>query len=727
MKYNLDDLKKYIFSSERNMNVVFFNILAVSGFIAAFVSMIIAMVAGIMILQNISIAVAEIIIVICFYIANWKNKVKLASLVLDCVITFIIFPVMFLNGGGIHSGMPIWYTAGLIYTFILVEGKTCAVILSLQILSSIGLFVFSYLHPEYVSKTSELDYLVDVIQSMTIIGIMLGSINRIQKAIYLNAIRIVKNQFEQLKASEKSAESANRAKSEFLSNMSHEIRTPTNAIIGMNEMILRESKDKKILEYAQAAQNSSRALLAIINDVLDISKIESGKLEIVPVEYKLSELISDCYGLVSGRLEKKGLVGSIYCEKNLPSGIRGDNTRMRQIIVNMLTNAVKYTEKGRVDFSISGTKIDEDIYKFYFSVKDTGMGIKAEGLDKIFKKFERLELTKNRNVEGTGLGLSISKQLAELMGGTIKVESEYGVGSEFTLIVTQTVWDHAPVGDVSFIRKKKQEYKIYHQSFEAPDVEVLAVDDVEMNLIVFENLLKETKMKFDFADSGAKCLEKAAEKKYDIIFMDHMMPEMDGIETLTRLHQMDTPNNDTPVIMLTANALSGVRDEYIKAGFNDYISKPLDGQSLEKMFLQYLPEGKVFIQNDESLPCGEKILKLRKFLPEFNYETALGFSDDDEQLCIAILCEYSSNNHLAELQDYFEECEWEKYRQILHSLKGTTGTVGLSSLAEQFRQQELLVKKCDLDTAKKQHQAMMDHYKNCITKMKESGLIISQE
>ena len=209
--------------------------------------------------------------------------------------------------------------------------------------------------------------------------------------------------------------------------------------------------------------------------------------------------------------------------------------------------------------------------------------------------------------------------------------------------------------------------------------------------------------------------------------MDHMMPEMDGIETLTRLHQMDTPNNDTPVIMLTANALSGVRDEYIKAGFNDYISKPLDGQSLEKMFLQYLPEGKIFIQNDDSLPCGEKILKLRKFLPEFNYETALGFSDDDEQLCIAILCEYCVNNHLDKLQEYFEECEWENYRQILHSLKGTTGTVGLMSLAEQFKQQELLVKKCDLDTVKKQHQAMMDHYKNCISKMKDAGLVTSQE
>ena len=315
------------------------------------------------------------------------------------------------------------------------------------------------------------------------------------------------------------------------------------------------------------------------------------------------------------------------------------------------------------------------------------------------------------------------------MGAKIEVKSEYGKGSEFIITVPQKIFDATPVGEISPKGKQKEkEIQIYHQSFEAPDVDVLAVDDVELNLIVFENLLKETKMKIDLVESGAAAIERASEKHYDIIFMDYMMPEMDGIQTLEKLRSLDTPNNKTPVIVLTADALAGVREKYIRAGFKDYISKPVDGNQLEKMLIRYLPQQKVFLKTGkEDIPCGEKISRFKNMLPEFDYETALSYCDESEEFCIEIISEYCTNNHIDDLKNYFEECEWENYRQRLHSLKSTTRTVGLAALSEEFRMQEAAVKKCELDYARKNHKHLMDHYSMCITKMKEAGFILEPD
>ncbi|MDY4132361.1 ATP-binding protein, partial [Treponema sp.] len=569
---------------------------------------------------------------------------------------------------------------------------------------------------------------IDVVQCLLITAIVVGCIIKFQNGMNKHAFDRIQKANESLKDSELKAENANHAKSDFLSNMSHEIRTPINAILGMNEMILRECKDKNILEYASAVQTSSNALLSLVNDVLDLSKIESGKLEIKEEEYKLQDLILDSYGMVAERLEKKGLRGAIFCNENLPQGLIGDFSHLRQILINFLTNACKYTEKGNVDFFILGSVSGAEA-KLIFSVKDTGIGIKEENRAKLFKKFERFDLQRNRNIEGTGLGLSISKQLCDLMGGKIEVKSEYGKGSEFILTVPQKIFDATPVGEVSPKGKQKEkEIKVYHQSFEAPDVNVLAVDDVELNLIVFENLLKETKMKIDLVESGAAAIERASEKHYDIIFMDYMMPEMDGIQTLEKLRSMDTPNKNTPVIVLTADALAGVREKYIKAGFKDYISKPIDGNNLEKMLIRYLPQQKVFIKTGkEDISCGEKISRLKNMLPEFDYETALSYCDESEEFCIEIISEYCTNNHGEELKNFYEECEWENYRQRLHSLKSTSRTVGLSGLAEEFRIQEAAVKKCELDFARKNHKHLMDHYSFCTSRMLEAGFLLETD
>ena len=729
MGFTLEDIKNKLFSDKNPPELVLFNSIVPMGILGGVIAVGISFSISSVLLQNLVCAIGIALLGLLFYLANWKGKIKLASICSIVLMSGIVFPIMFFTGGGHHSGMTSWFFLAVIFNFLIIKKTAFYIVLFMQSIIITICYLLSLHHPEFIRQIpTETEQVVDILQSLLLSSIVIGCVIKFQNRINQHALDAIKKANEDLRDSELKAENANRAKSDFLSNMSHEIRTPINAILGMNEMILRECKDKKILEYASAVQTSSNALLSLVNDVLDLSKIESGKLEIKEEEYKLQDLILNSYGMISERLEKKGLRGSIFCNANLPSGLVGDFSHLRQILVNFLTNACKYTEKGNVDFFILGSVTGNEA-KIIFSIKDTGIGIKEENRSKMFKKFERFDLQRNRNVEGTGLGLSISKQLCDLMGAKIEVKSEYGKGSEFIITVPQKIFDATPVGEISPKGKQKEkEIQIYHQSFEAPDVDVLAVDDVELNLIVFENLLKETKMKIDLVESGAAAIERASEKHYDIIFMDYMMPEMDGIQTLEKLRSLDTPNNKTPVIVLTADALAGVREKYIRAGFKDYISKPVDGNQLEKMLIRYLPQQKVFLKTGkEDIPCGEKISRFKNMLPEFDYETALSYCDESEEFCIEIISEYCTNNHIDDLKNYFEECEWENYRQRLHSLKSTTRTVGLAALSEEFRMQEAAVKKCELDYARKNHKHLMDHYSMCITKMKEAGFILEPE
>ena len=393
------------------------------------------------------------------------------------------------------------------------------------------------------------------------------------------------------------AQAANRVKSDFLANMSHEIRTPINAIMGMNEMILREEENQEIYGYASSVHVAANTLLTIVNDILDFSKIESGKMEIIPTEYELGSLINDSYNMVAERLGKKGLESEVLCEETLPRILRGDEVRIRQIFTNLLTNAVKYTETGKVTINVKGT-MQGDCLQLILQVKDTGIGIKPENLDKLFHKFERLDTSRNYNIEGTGLGLSITHQLVELMHGSIQVQSVYGEGSCFTVTLPQTIVDYTPIGRINDYHAVAMTG--YRESFRAPQGRILVVDDVEMNLMVIRNLLKRTQLQIDTAMSGQQCLNMVRQKAYDVIFMDHMMPEMDGVQTLEQMKAMpDSLNKDTPVIMLTANALTGMREEYLKLGFRDYLAKPIQGNRLEKLLIKYLPSEKVSIQEDE--------------------------------------------------------------------------------------------------------------------------------
>ncbi|MBQ3898980.1 MAG: response regulator [Lachnospiraceae bacterium] len=387
------------------------------------------------------------------------------------------------------------------------------------------------------------------------------------------------------------ARAATKSKSDFLASMSHEIRTPINSVLGMNEMILRETEEENTRKYAEDIQHAGNMLLSLVNNILDFSKIESGKMEIIPVKYDMGILISDIKIIIANRAMQKGLKFSVKVAPDMPRVLYGDEIRIKQIITNILTNAVKYTENGSVNFNVDFDKADERSVLLKVSISDTGRGMKEDDLNKLFSPFERIEELRNRHIEGTGLGMSIVQQLLALMGTRLNVKSVYGKGSTFEFVIRQEVVDWTQVGDMGSIVSVSRTKKVDTEQFTAPLAKILVVDDIKMNLNVIVGLLKRTKIQVDTALSGAEAIDMARKKEYDIVFIDHMMPEMDGIETLEKM-QKDrfALCRGKPMIALTANAISGAREFYLKKGFVGYLSKPVDPKLLEKIIIEFLPE-----------------------------------------------------------------------------------------------------------------------------------------
>ena len=404
------------------------------------------------------------------------------------------------------------------------------------------------------------------------------------------------------------AEEASRAKSDFLASMSHEIRTPINAILGMDEMILREYDDPDLKQYALNIRNAGNTLLSIINDILDFSKIESGKMELIPVVYDISLVMYDLVSMMKPRAESKGLTFIANVNRNIPRGLYGDNIRLKQCILNLITNAVKYTPKGSVIVTADYLNTLDGYIDLRISVKDTGIGIKPEDIARMFSPFERVDEERNRTIEGTGLGISIVKRLLAMMGSELKVTSEYGKGSEFSFTVRQEVRDENPIGDYEKRYLHSLETaETYHEQFTAPEARILIVDDIEMNLTVATGLLKSTEIHIDTALSAKNALIHTEKKEYDVIFIDDRMPGMGGVEMLKELRsRKKNPNCDKPCIVLTANAIAGAKESYMKAGFEDYLSKPIDAAELEKTLLRYLPKEKIVMSRKTAEPKPEE-------------------------------------------------------------------------------------------------------------------------
>ncbi|MBR0090729.1 MAG: response regulator, partial [Lachnospiraceae bacterium] len=404
------------------------------------------------------------------------------------------------------------------------------------------------------------------------------------------------------------ADSANRSKSDFLSNMSHEIRTPINAVLGMNEMILRESGDERITTYARNVESAGKNLLSIINDILDFSKIEAGKMEIVAAPYKLSSVLNDLSNMIAFRARSKDLAFHVDVDETIPDNLNGDEVRVRQIVTNVLTNAVKYTMEGSVKLTVRAERKEEGKITLVLEVKDTGIGIKEEDIGKLFTKFSRVDLKQTNTIEGTGLGLAITENLLLLMQGDIRVSSVYGEGTTFTIRIPQGVVSEEAIGD--FQQRFEEGLKKaegYHESFRAPDAHVLVVDDTELNLVVIEGLLKTTEVKLDTAGGGEEALQLTKDTPYDLILLDQRMPHMSGTEVLQHIRAQEGGcNKETPVICLTADAVQGARERYLEEGFSDYLSKPVEGHALEVTLMKYLPPEKIIRMTGEKRTTDEK-------------------------------------------------------------------------------------------------------------------------
>ena len=529
-----------------------------------------------------------------------------------------------------------------------------------------------------------------------------------------------------IKEEQRNAEAANEAKSLFLANMSHEIRTPINAILGMNEMILRENRNEQIEDYAKNIRSAGNSLLYLVNDVLDISKIESGKLEIMENIYELSSFIHDCYSMVAEKAEKKGLELTVSCNPQLPSKLKGDESRLRQVVTNLLSNAAKYTEKGGITLSFDSHEQD-GMLMLVINVKDTGIGIKKENMDQLFTQFTRFDMEKNRNIEGTGLGLSLAKRLTDLMQGTIEAQSIYGVGSSFTVSIPQQVIDTEPIGDFhkkySSLADKAGKY---HQSFEAPDAKILVVDDTSVNLKVIVNLLKSTKMKVDTASSGKQCLEMVSQTAYDMIFMDHMMPEMNGIDTFLEMRKQENSlNGNTPVIMLTANAITGAREQFLQVGFTDYLSKPINGGALENMLLKYLPKEKCrkeaaldSVAVETNYPADLK--ELARLYPKVDLAKGLAACADSYDVYMDVLKTYAELPDTDKLNAYLEQKNAYEYRNCAHSVKSSSMVVGFSGLAEQALALENAAREEDWDFICANHDSFIDEYRTAVSAIKKA-------
>jgi len=515
---------------------------------------------------------------------------------------------------------------------------------------------------------------------------------------------------------------ASEAKSSFLSNMSHEIRTPINAVLGMNEMILRESEDQNVLAYSESIKTAGNTLLGIVNDILDFSKIEAGKMEIIPVDYDLSSVLNDLVNMVQTRADDKGLVLKLDFDREIPKLLHGDEVRIKQIITNILTNAVKYTEKGSVTFSMGYEHVpdDDDGVILKVSVRDTGIGIKPEDMKKLFSEFERIEEKRNRNIEGTGLGMNITKRLLEMMDSHLEVESVYGEGSTFSFRLEQHVVEWKELGDYAeSYRASLSQRKKYRVKFTAPDAVVLVVDDTPMNLMVFKSLLKRTNVQIDTASSGSEGLAMAYDKKYDMIFLDHMMPEKDGIETLHELRaRANDPNLETPTVCLTANAISGAREKYLAEGFDDYLTKPIDSAQLEDMLMRYLPSDKLREAEESSEAVQEETPAVTVNVDGIDAAAGMANCGGADTFQSALELFYRSVGAKAdEIESLWRGGDIKNYTVKVHALKSSARTVGALELSERAKAMEDAGNAGDTALIDEKTPALLEQYRGFTEKL----------
>lgn len=675
-----------------------------------------------------------------------KRRSQLSGAFVTGMADVVFFPIIFMKLGGLQSGVVLWFVLGLIFAFITLKGLLSFLIYVIGLSALCVCIYYCNLHPDVVSVMPAGFWIENTIISLAIVSAVFGVIFKYQNYAYQKQNRLLIEQEKKLRETMEDLRVASRAKSEFLANMSHEIRTPINGILGMNSMLLKECNNEELRGYALNIQNAGHSLLSIVNSILDISKIESGKMELMPANYELFSVLNDCYNIVAPKAEDKELIFKLDVNPNLPSGLYGDEVRIRQVVNNLLSNAVKYTAKGfvklTVDFEMpEGNCVEDSVIYLTVSVSDSGMGIRHEDLSKLFQLFQRIDENKNRSVEGTGLGLNLTKKLVEMMDGSIEVSSEYGKGSSFLVKIPQIVKNVEPMGDFaqkyrSFIAKTE----VQKENFSAPGARILVVDDVKMNLKVVEGLLKNSKMVVDLASSGKKALELVQKNIYHIILLDHMMPELDGIETMRLMRMLPgNLNKSTPIIMLTANAIIGAKEFYLKEGFSDYLTKPVRESDLVSVLMRFLPKSVtdvVAVPVVESAPdesdklvkrveanvaaAGSSAFEKVNAIPEIDAKSGLELCMNDEAFYLEMIEEFCNGHKDEELEKHFAAEDWANYRIVVHALKSTSLTIGLAELSASAKALELASAAKDDKFVKLNHAALMDSYRSVVSKLRDA-------
>ncbi len=528
---------------------------------------------------------------------------------------------------------------------------------------------------------------------------------------------IIRRQYDEIRLAKEEADRANSAKTRFLANMSHEIRTPINTIMGMNEMVLREDASGvpksyflSMMNYALDIRKASESLLGLINDLLDISKIESGKMHLVEQEYDVQDMLRSIVSMIRVRSEEKGLAFDVTVDEIIPKRLYGDMGKIKQIVLNLLTNAVKYTEEGGFVLNVSMDSCEDDIATLRFSVKDTGIGVKAEDMEKLFTAYERLDEEKNSAIQGTGLGLDISRRFAELMGGRLWCESVYGEGSEFILVLAQRIVDRTALG--IFTEKDGSEVKgPYIPKFIAPDADILVVDDDPMNLNVIKGLLKATKVFVVTATSGEEAIDKIKDTNFHVVLLDHMMPGMDGVETVGKIREFAP---DLPVYALTANATAG--EEFYKSkGFNGYLSKPIESEVLEMTLMKHLPEE--MVKKPEAPPRMEELTEIPESL-KWIYETE-GITVEEGIRNSGGISNYifslelfldTIDGNAKVLKEAYETQNIRLYTIKVHALKSSARIIGATELSSLAASLEDAGNRQDTDFIKAHADQLMEQY-----------------
>lgn len=522
------------------------------------------------------------------------------------------------------------------------------------------------------------------------------------------------NHTRELERLREEAENANQAKTIFLAKMSHEIRTPMNGIMGFAELALEKSVNPETKEYLSYIKDSADALLGIVNDILDISKIEAGKMEILDVEYNPHKLFDNIATIIETQAEAKGLTFELKVPNEMPTLLYGDSNRLREILINILGNALKYTNSGSILMKVEIKEYHDDDIVFEIHVRDTGIGIKPDKIAVIFDSFVQADDIVNYHVEGTGLGLSISKQLAELMGGNITVESEYGKGSDFCIVIPQACVNKESDNSDAF--EAEDNYRLI-----ADGVKVLIVDDNDVNLKVENGLLERYGMKISAAGSGCECLKMIEAEKYDVILMDHMMPDMDGIEVMTKIRDGDNRNTLTPVILVTANAILGVRQKMLQKGFSGFISKPIDEKELRRELLRVLPPEKTGTANNHTI--SERGRNLKEILLECGIDMDVGMKycvEKDFYKEVLYIFADSSDDKIRRLKQYMTDRDYDNYTILVHAVKGGAANIGAVKLSEMARSLEMAGRDKDIEYIESHNDEMLDVYRGMVNVLKNN-------